>query len=200
MAAVDWLPASEYPFEQRFIEVGLAARRPELFRADFRLAAARVSLDPPSTPLREWLALPVRQRELQPDVRASASRSVWVVISQRTVADVPRPVAPPRGADDDPAQPGQGPDRGCVARRGGSRDRHDTLNALPVLTVLGERNDPAHWQARYARAFSNVRSVTVPGGNHFPFADDPDLVADEVTRWWREAVAPNGARSDRRST
>src|SRR5213594_2525503 len=64
VAAVDWLPASEYPFEQRFIEIGLAARRPELFRADFRLAAARVSLDPPSTPLREWLALPVRQREL----------------------------------------------------------------------------------------------------------------------------------------
>ena len=73
MAAVDWLPASEYPFGHRFIEVGLAARRPELFRADFRLAAARVSLDPPSTPLREWLALPVRQRELQPDVRASAT-------------------------------------------------------------------------------------------------------------------------------
>jgi len=74
-----------------------------------------------------------------------------------------------------------------------------TLNALPVLTVFGERSDPAHWQARYARAFSNVRSMTVPGGNHFPFADDPDLVADEVIRWWRETVAPKGAHSNRRS-
>ena len=74
-----------------------------------------------------------------------------------------------------------------------------TLNALPVLTVFGERSDPAHWQARYARAFSNVRSVTVPGGNHFPFADDPNLVADEVIRWWRETVAPKGAHSNRRS-
>ena len=74
-----------------------------------------------------------------------------------------------------------------------------TLNALPVLTVFGERNDPAHWQARYARSFSNVRSLTVPGGNHFPFADDPDLVADEVVRWWRDVVAPESTSSDRRS-
>ena len=74
-----------------------------------------------------------------------------------------------------------------------------TLNALPVLTVFGERNDPAHWQARYARSFSNVRSLTVPGGNRFPFADDPDLVADEVVRWWREVVAPESTSSDRRS-
>lgn len=73
---------------------------------------------------------------------------------------------------------------------GGVADALETsLHEVPVLTVFGARNDPFKWQARYGRTFSNVRALTVPSGHHFPFADEPGLVAGAVIRWWDETVA-----------
>ena len=70
-----------------------------------------------------------------------------------------------------------------------SRALAGALHDMPVLTVFGGRNDPFRWQARYAASFADVRSLTVPAANHFPFADDPEGVAAELVRWWRERVA-----------
>jgi len=64
-----------------------------------------------------------------------------------------------------------------------------TLKDLPVLTVFGQLNDPFKWQARYGRTFPNSRALTVSRSNHFPFADDPELVATTIASWWRELVA-----------
>lgn len=49
---------------------------------------------------------------------------------------------------------------------------------LPVLTVFGERNDPAPFQRRWSRPYPNAQQVAVPQGYHFPMIDDPQLFAD----------------------
>lgn len=63
-----------------------------------------------------------------------------------------------------------------------------TLNQLPILTVYGAWNDPYHWQQRLHRTFPRARGLTVPRGMHFPFMDDPKLVAASIRKWWIEDV------------
>lgn len=65
-----------------------------------------------------------------------------------------------------------------------------TLGDRPLLSVYGARNDPFGWQDRVRRMFPHGRHLRVPGANHFPFAEEPDMVADEILTWWREQVAP----------
>ena len=51
---------------------------------------------------------------------------------------------------------------------------------LPLTTVFGERNDPLGFQPRWKALFPGARQVLVPGGNHFPMCDNPDLVASSI--------------------
>ncbi len=54
------------------------------------------------------------------------------------------------------------------------------------------------WSFIFRDLILRLRGSFRCGGNHCTLADDPDLVANEVIRWWREAVAPQGACSDGR--
>jgi len=69
-----------------------------------------------------------------------------------------------------------------------------TLADRPLLSVYGSRNDPFGWQERMRRMFPGGRHLRVPGANHFPFADEPDMVADEIVLWWREEAAEGGVQ------
>jgi haloalkane dehalogenase len=51
---------------------------------------------------------------------------------------------------------------------------------LPLMTVFGERNDPLGFQPRWKALFPEAQQVVVPGGNHFPMCDNPDLVASSI--------------------
>jgi pimeloyl-ACP methyl ester carboxylesterase len=64
-----------------------------------------------------------------------------------------------------------------------------TLRDRPLLTIFGERNDPLGFQARWRELFPAARQVVVPGGNHFPMNDDPDLFAAAVRSWWEDQVS-----------
>ncbi|TQC42904.1 alpha/beta hydrolase [Rhodococcus sp. WS4] len=55
----------------------------------------------------------------------------------------------------------------------------------PVLTVFGEHNDPLGFQPCWRRLFPQARQEVVPGGNHFPMCDDPQLVAALLRNWHR---------------
>jgi pimeloyl-ACP methyl ester carboxylesterase len=70
-----------------------------------------------------------------------------------------------------------------------ARAARTILNDLPVLTIFGERNDPFGFQARHAATFPDHTGVVVPGGNHFPMMDDPDLFATSLRRWHASRVA-----------
>lgn len=63
-----------------------------------------------------------------------------------------------------------------------------SLADLPVLTIYGERNDPFGFQASFKELFPAATELVVPAGNHFPMADDPDLVAETIATWHRENV------------
>lgn len=62
------------------------------------------------------------------------------------------------------------------------------LARLPLLTIFGERNDPLKFQPQWKARFPTARQIVVPQGNHFPMCDAPDLVADEIRRWYGECV------------
>jgi pimeloyl-ACP methyl ester carboxylesterase len=64
-----------------------------------------------------------------------------------------------------------------------------TLAELPVLTLLGRKNDPHGWQARFGQIFSGATAVAIPGGRHFPFNDDPDGYSATIRTWWANKVA-----------
>jgi haloalkane dehalogenase len=64
----------------------------------------------------------------------------------------------------------------------------DRLDALPVLTVFGERNDPLRFQPKWAERFDDITQVVVPKGLHFPMCDDPELVASTITDWHQARV------------
>jgi haloalkane dehalogenase len=51
---------------------------------------------------------------------------------------------------------------------------------LPLMTLFGERNDPLGFQPRWKALFPDARQVVVPGRNHFPMCDNPDLVASSI--------------------
>lgn len=63
------------------------------------------------------------------------------------------------------------------------------LAGRPALTIFGEKNDPFGFQARHAATFTDHEGIVVPGGNHFPMMDAPDLFADTVRDWHRRKVA-----------
>ena len=63
-----------------------------------------------------------------------------------------------------------------------------SLNSRPVLTIFGEM-DPFGFQDRFRDIFPSIRTVVIPKGMHFPMADDPDLFAEAVTKWWNEVVS-----------
>lgn len=68
-----------------------------------------------------------------------------------------------------------------------------------VIRVFGESNEDAvqvGWQDRVRAAFPRGRHLRVPGANHFPLADEPELVADEIVAWWRELVAPSAGPAE----
>jgi haloalkane dehalogenase len=62
------------------------------------------------------------------------------------------------------------------------------LGCLPLLTIFGERNDPLGFQAQWKARFPAARQFVVPKGNHFPMCDAPDLVANEIRRWYGDCV------------
>lgn len=63
-----------------------------------------------------------------------------------------------------------------------------TLADRPVLTVYGEHNDPFGFQARFKELLPTATELVIPGGNHFPMTDDPDLVAEKIADWHREMI------------
>ncbi len=65
------------------------------------------------------------------------------------------------------------------------------LARLPLLTIFGERNDPLKFQPQWKMRFPAARQLVVPRGNHFPMCDAPDLVADQIRRWYDECVGRN---------
>jgi haloalkane dehalogenase len=65
------------------------------------------------------------------------------------------------------------------------------LAPIPAITVFGQRNDPLGFQPRWAERFEDLVAVEVPGGNHFPMCDDPDLVAGALARWFGDRVRPS---------
>jgi pimeloyl-ACP methyl ester carboxylesterase len=56
----------------------------------------------------------------------------------------------------------------------------ETLADRSLVTIFGERNDPGHFQEKWAERFPNITRVVVSGGYHFPMCDDPDLVAATI--------------------
>lgn len=58
-----------------------------------------------------------------------------------------------------------------------------TLSDRPVLTIFGERNDPFGFQPRFREMFPDAEELVIAGGNHFPMADDPELVATTIADW-----------------
>jgi pimeloyl-ACP methyl ester carboxylesterase len=66
----------------------------------------------------------------------------------------------------------------------GLRTRLGRLSA-PVLVVAGERDSqPSPAMAvKVAALFPNASTVTIPGGGHFPWLDEPSMVADAVERF-----------------
>jgi haloalkane dehalogenase len=63
-----------------------------------------------------------------------------------------------------------------------------TLSNQPVLTIYGENNDPFGFQARYKEFFPDAEEIVVPGGNHFPMADDPGGFVDRLEAWHRRKI------------
>jgi pimeloyl-ACP methyl ester carboxylesterase len=70
------------------------------------------------------------------------------------------------------------------------RELKAKLSSLPVLTLFGRKNDPYHWQQRFAEVFRNVTAVGIDKGKHFPFNDDPAAYSAAIARWWMEKVEP----------
>lgn len=63
-----------------------------------------------------------------------------------------------------------------------------TLSTKPALTIYGEKNDPFGFQEKFAEYLADVEEMVVPGGNHFPMADDPQGVADRIGIWHEEKI------------
>jgi haloalkane dehalogenase len=66
-----------------------------------------------------------------------------------------------------------------------------TLSALPVLLMFGER-DPARlegFQHRFERLFPEARSLVIPGARHFPHEESPAAMIAAIEAWWDAGVA-----------
>jgi haloalkane dehalogenase len=66
---------------------------------------------------------------------------------------------------------------------------HGSLAGTPALTVFGERNDPFGFQHRHAATFTDHEGLVIPGGNHFPMMDAPDVVAETIAGWHDRRVS-----------
>ena len=53
----------------------------------------------------------------------------------------------------------------------------------PLMTVFGKYGDYFCFQRQWRRRHTDVHSVVVPGGFHFPMCDNPDLVAARLHEW-----------------
>jgi haloalkane dehalogenase len=62
------------------------------------------------------------------------------------------------------------------------------LAQLPLLTVFGSRNDPFGFGKRWKQFFPAAEQRIVPGGNHYPMGDDPQVVAEWIRRWHTQHV------------
>src|SRR6185503_5312114 len=69
---------------------------------------------------------------------------------------------------------------------------HGPLRHVPISTIFGQRNDPLRFQSKWKALFPHARQVVIPRGNHFPMCDSPEMVADEIRRAYRNAVATSG--------
>ena len=62
------------------------------------------------------------------------------------------------------------------------------------MTVFGKYGDYFWFQRQWRWRHTNLDSVVVPGGLHFPMCDNPDLVAARLHDWHvtrvREAGQP----------
>jgi pimeloyl-ACP methyl ester carboxylesterase len=63
-----------------------------------------------------------------------------------------------------------------------------TLSEKPALTIYGEKNDPFGFQEKFAEYLTDVEEMIIPGGNHFPMADDPQGVAQRIASWHEEKL------------
>lgn len=59
----------------------------------------------------------------------------------------------------------------------------ETLANKPALTVFGEKNDPFGFQETFREHLADLEEMVVPGGNHFPMADDPHGLAERIAIW-----------------
>lgn len=65
----------------------------------------------------------------------------------------------------------------------------ETLATKPAITVFGEKNDPFGFQETFREHLADLEEMVVPGGNHFPMADDPRGLAERITTWHSEKVS-----------
>ena len=70
-----------------------------------------------------------------------------------------------------------------------------TLAELPVLTLVGRKNDRYRWQTRFQQIFPHATAAGIDDGHHFPFNDDPDAYSAAISAWWAEKVAAAGSKS-----
>jgi pimeloyl-ACP methyl ester carboxylesterase len=62
------------------------------------------------------------------------------------------------------------------------------LVAVPMLTILGERNDPFPFQHRSKELFPGADQLLVAKGNHFPMCDAPGFVVEAIRSWHADRV------------
>lgn len=62
------------------------------------------------------------------------------------------------------------------------------LRRIAVMTVFGERNDPFGFQRRWRQLFPGCPQIVIPGGNHFPMCDAPDVLADSIREYHRARI------------
>jgi pimeloyl-ACP methyl ester carboxylesterase len=74
--------------------------------------------------------------------------------------------------------------------RGVDRALRTVLREQPVLLLYGAKSPTikARFPDRWKQRFPHARLLLVEGGHHFPMADDPDLVAGAIKRWWSTQV------------
>jgi haloalkane dehalogenase len=182
------------------VGLGVAARRPDLFRAF-------VFSDMFGFPLDEFADLVAELRRFSGSAAARLNRAFNVVARfTATRAGIGRHL------DRAGRKAFLGPYRDRDVRTNGiallrdaleadaylqqlERALQTALAAHPVLLVYGEK-DPARvagFPERFRRIFPDAPLEIVAGAHHFPHADDPDAVAAAIRQWWRHDVAPVSA-------
>ena len=175
------------------VALGLAGRRPELFRG--LVLSQTFAWEPDATALRGMLRVmssgPMRGLNQATNLLARATSTRFGIgrhLSKEGKRAFQGPYRDRRNRRRFHALTGDALRVGSYLA-GVEKLAESRLSRLPVLTIFGERNDPFHFQERIRAVFPNTRSVQVPKGYHFPMADDPDLFVESLSSWWAEVVA-----------